>query len=78
MRKFCSVKSLTFKTWEREFRTPFESMIYLPLRLDFVSANDNDIEFKFQCRINHRPEWKVEFSIPMQTPFRHFSSFEVL
>ena len=27
---------------------------------------------KLQCHINHGPEWNVEFSIPIQTPYEHF------
>ena len=29
-------------------------------------------QYKLQYLINHGPEWNMEFSIPIQTPYRHF------
>ena len=48
-------------------------MIYMLLKLKFISETDNGIEFEFQCQINHGPKGNVEFSIPIQSPYRQFS-----
>ena len=51
---------------------------YLLLRSRFISETDNGIECKFQCKINHGPEWNVKFMIPIQTPYGHLSNCWVL
>ena len=33
---------------------------------------------KFRCRINHGPQWNVEFSIPIQTPYRYYFNYWAL
>ena len=34
-------------------------MIYLLMKLKFISEIDNDLEFELQCHINHGPQWNV-------------------
>ena len=53
----------------------FSLVHYLLAKLRFVPESDNGIEFKLLCHINHGPEWNVEFSIPIQTPYWHFPNF---
>ena len=62
----------------REFQVPFWSMIYLASKVKLTFETDNGIKLNFQGQINHGPEWHVEFSIPIQTPYRDFSNFWVL
>ena len=45
-------------------------MSYLLLKLKFISNSYNGIESEFQCQINHGPEWNMEFSIPIQSPYK--------
>ena len=61
--------------WEQKFHIPFWSMISLLLKLEFSISN---WQCKLQCYINHGPEWNVEFSIPIQTPYEHFDCCWVL
>ena len=86
MKKFCLVVSLLLQTqklgnagtghvWEQKFHIPFWSIIYLLLKLEFIISN---WQCKLQYHINHGPEWNVEFSIPIQTPYKHFDCCWVL
>ena len=56
-------------------------MIYLLMKLKFISENDNGLEFELKCKIHHGPQWNVEFSIPIQAVtgtlliFAHFAHF---
>ena len=59
----------------RKARRPFWSMIYLLLKFEF---NISNWQCKLQCNINHGPEWKVEFWIPIQTPYKHLGCGWVL
>ena len=65
-------------TENQDFNIPFWSMIYLLSKLKFISESDNRTESEFRCQINHGPEWNVEFSISIQTPYRYFSNFWAL
>ena len=44
----------------------------LAIEIEFIAETDNCIGFEFQYQINHGPERNVEFSIPIQTPYRQF------
>ena len=45
------------------------------IEIEIYSESHNGIEYEFPCRIDHGPDWNVEFSIPIQTPYKHFSNF---
>ena len=45
----------------RGFHIPFWSMIYAALKFTLPVW---DAEFQFQEKVNHGPEWNVEFSFP--------------
>ena len=64
--------------WGPRIHSPFWSMIYLLLKLKFISDSKNGIESEFQCEINRGPEWTVEFSIPIQILYKHFLNFWAL
>ena len=53
----------------------FHSGPFILLKLEFSISN---WQCKLQCHINHGPEWNVEFSIPIQTPYKHFDCCWVL
>ena len=42
----------------REFQVPFESMIYVALKFALPVG---DTKSEFQKKVNHGPEWNVEF-----------------
>ena len=46
--------------------------------LKLISKLTICIKFEFQCQTNHGPEWNMEFSILIQTPFQHFPNFWAL
>ena len=37
-----------------------------------VGFSISNWQCKLQCHTNHGPEWNVEFSIPIQAPYKHF------
>ena len=45
----------------REFHIPFWSVIYVTLKFTLLVKN---AEFEFQKKVNHGPEWNVEFLFP--------------
>ena len=45
----------------REFHIPFWSMIYVALKFTLAVG---DAEFQFQSKVNHGPEWNMEFLFP--------------
>ena len=58
------IRKMLGKGFAREprFHNPFWPIIYVLLKLKFISETGNCIEFEFQCQINHGPEWNVKFS----------------
>ena len=56
-------------------KIPYSILVHdlLAIEIKFIRELDNPIDFGWQ--INHGPEWHMEFSIPIQTPYRHFSNF---
>ena len=50
-------------------------MMFLLLKVKFISETDNGTGFEFQCQINHEAEWNVEFSIPYKLLFGIFLFF---
>ena len=45
-------------------------MIYLLLKLKFISESGNGIGPELQCQMNYGAQWNEELSIPIQTPFK--------
>ena len=63
------IRKMLIKSMFRSKNSTFHSgpWFFLLLKFEFSISN---WQCKLQCHINRGPEWNVEFSIPIQTPYR--------